>query len=619
MSDMRKILKSFDAIQKKTLNEAFVVECPPDMPTMETGGDLSINITGDAASMSQILRALAGIQGGRMSMGTAMQDDPRIPGRDDVEGDQDLNQGIIGTTLGGALGAGLGLATGAGPMGTTLGALSGAAAGDSLTDRDEDDPRIPGRDDVEGDTDLQAGVLGNIGTTAGQTVKHGAVGAGLGAALGGAAGMALGGPAGAIQGAKLGGLGGAALGGAAGRGAATAKMTKQELQAGSKDNPRIPGRDDVEGDMDLQQDIGALATGALDALKGFGAQAGDAIASGALSAGDAAASTGLGQRAIDAMGQASDWAAGKGAEYGSRIGQALGGAIGGAKDGVIGAGVGAGLGGLKGSEIGATVGKVAPAAAATGAGLAVGSKALGGTGDKKARNRPAENSPSEEYMSSKEMMAGGNDIHAPKHPKDIRIKDASAYDKDAVEEWENEPSEEYSDHDMMLNKLSGGINGKKKMYKAAQRGDNAMAVEAANISPTYIQHLKLKYGDKPSLSPREQREVVKNILDRLNFRNIETLMSANIPHVSQMAKIYLRNKTPGGMVKYSEATLEMKSRLEAKLAEKKNAKPDFLDMDKDGNKKEPMKKAIDDKKKKGPVKETSKELTDIKKILSRLL
>jgi hypothetical protein len=43
------------------------------------------------------------------------------------------------------------------------------------------------------------------------------------------------------------------------------------------------------------------------------------------------------------------------------------------------------------------------------------------------------------------------------------------------------------------------------------------------------------------------------------------------------------------------AVESIKSKLMAALAEKK-AKPDFLDMDKDGNKKEPMKKAIADKK-----------------------
>ena len=46
----------------------------------------------------------------------------------------------------------------------------------------------------------------------------------------------------------------------------------------------------------------------------------------------------------------------------------------------------------------------------------------------------------------------------------------------------------------------------------------------------------------------------------------------------------------------------IKAQLMAALSEKK-AKPDFLDMDKDGDKKEPMKKAIADKKKKAPVEE----------------
>jgi hypothetical protein len=40
-----------------------------------------------------------------------------------------------------------------------------------------------------------------------------------------------------------------------------------------------------------------------------------------------------------------------------------------------------------------------------------------------------------------------------------------------------------------------------------------------------------------------------------------------------------------------------------KMVEAAKAKPDFLDMDKDGDKKEPMKKALADKKKKGPVEE----------------
>jgi hypothetical protein len=97
---------------------------------------------------------------------------------------------------------------------------------------------------------------------------------------------------------------------------------------------------------------------------------------------------------------------------------------------------------------------------------------------------------------------------------------ALAMDNAEMEEegFSNSPDEEYSDTEYMTKDLSGGINGQKKMYKPAAKGDNPMAVES------------------------------------------------------------------------------IKERLWAALNEKK-AKPDFLDVDKDGNKKEPMKKAVADKKK----------------------
>lgn len=98
---------------------------------------------------------------------------------------------------------------------------------------------------------------------------------------------------------------------------------------------------------------------------------------------------------------------------------------------------------------------------------------------------------------------------------DETYADAIVDDED-LEEYENEPDYEYSDHEKMTHDLSGGINREKKQFKAAQRGDNAMAAESI------------------------RKELYKA------------------------------------------------------LAEKK-AKPDFLDMDKDGDKKEPMKKAIKDK------------------------
>jgi hypothetical protein len=102
---------------------------------------------------------------------------------------------------------------------------------------------------------------------------------------------------------------------------------------------------------------------------------------------------------------------------------------------------------------------------------------------------------------------------------------ALAMDTAEMEEegFSNSPDEEYSDTEYMTKDLSGGINGQKKMYKPAAKGDNPMAVES------------------------------------------------------------------------------IKERLWAALKEKKS-KPDFLDMDKDGDKKEPMKKAVADKKGAAPKK-----------------
>jgi hypothetical protein len=84
-----------------------------------------------------------------------------------------------------------------------------------------------------------------------------------------------------------------------------------------------------------------------------------------------------------------------------------------------------------------------------------------------------ENQPNEEYEELDELLTMGTDLHAVKEPQDIRVKDSSAF-----EDYENEPEEEYGTEHYMTHDLAGGINKKKKMYKASQRGDNAMAVES---------------------------------------------------------------------------------------------------------------------------------------------
>jgi hypothetical protein len=180
----------------------------------------------------------------------------------------------------------------------------------------------------------------------------------------------------------------------------------------------------------------------------------------------------------------------------------------------------------------------------------------------------------------------------------------------------------------MTKDLAGGLNREKRAYRAAQDGDNAMAVEdedemresikkalmksltekkaakdfdgdgkiekssdewkgsrdkaikkavagkkkspvkeGAALSPTFIKHLQMTFGDKAQLSRSEMRKV-EDMINKLSIENIKTLMSANIPHVSQMAKLYLRNKTPGGMIKYKEAEVQTPTHELSDLARK---------------------------------------------------
>ena len=100
------------------------------------------------------------------------------------------------------------------------------------------------------------------------------------------------------------------------------------------------------------------------------------------------------------------------------------------------------------------------------------------------------------------------------------------------ETFANEPEEKVQDVDSLVNVHSGGLNRQKKTYPRVSPGDNPMTAE-----------------------------------DKITEQDI-----ANS----------LRDQYDAFKESYKKA------------AETK-AKPDFLDMDKDGNKKEPMKKAIKDK------------------------
>ena len=219
-------------------------------------------------------------------------------------------------------------------------------------------------------------------------------------------------------------------------------------------------------------------------------------------------------------------------------------------------------------------------------------------------------------------------VDGPEMEADAAYSDVIADDEN-LEEYDNEPDPEYYDHKYMTKDLSGGLNREKGAYAAAQPGDNAMAVEGApDLSPKFIKHLQVTFGDKEILSSSEIRKI-EDMIDKMSIENLKTLVSADIPNVSDIAKDYLRNNTPGGMKNYSQDNNDttytirgknlqaqselarrantagdedmveaIKKTLMAALQEKK-AKPDFLDVDKDGDKKEPMKKALADKKKAG--------------------
>ena len=117
---------------------------------------------------------------------------------------------------------------------------------------------------------------------------------------------------------------------------------------------------------------------------------------------------------------------------------------------------------------------------------------------------------------------------------------APAEEKQA-ETFDNEPEEKVQDIDSLVNKHSGGLNRKKQAFAKAQDGDNAMAVEDTITAEDLTNSLRAQYEG------------------------------------------------------FKEAYQK-----EARIAE---AKPDFLDMDKDGDKKEPMKKAIKDKEAKTEAKD----------------
>ena len=111
-----------------------------------------------------------------------------------------------------------------------------------------DDPKIPGKDDVPGDMDLKAGVVGKALAGTGGAVAADALdkatggvaskaGAGAGMKAGTAIGGALGGPAGAAVGGALGGAVGSQLPKAAGAMAGSSMVDDMEAEGDYANSP----------------------------------------------------------------------------------------------------------------------------------------------------------------------------------------------------------------------------------------------------------------------------------------------------------------------------------------------------------------------------------------------
>jgi len=259
--DMKKILQNMDAAavgnkpfkgdenyndMKKILEGLNKVNQQPTKQVINESASMNISMTADDASQVGELMALMRNAGmNPQPVGNAFIDNPNIPGRDDVPGDQDLKAGALGS----AVGAGLGAMAG-GPIGAAV----GGGIGSALTSDDHDDPNIPGKDDVPGDQDLQAGMGGSLaggllGGAAGQvagapaSAALGAAGTALGTAVGGPVGGAIGGAAGRAIPALAGSVVGSKIGD---------KLTGEDYE-NEPDEDYRPASDMVRGGNDINK------------------------------------------------------------------------------------------------------------------------------------------------------------------------------------------------------------------------------------------------------------------------------------------------------------------------------------------------------------------------------
>ena len=159
----------------------------------------------------------------------------------------------------------------------------------------------------------------------------------------------------------------------------------------------------------------------------------------------------------------------------------------------------------------------------------------------------------------------------------------------AVEDDEN--MEESMNYEQKLKALLEGAMKKEMKKKPAKK--EAKTDEA--LDTNLIKAAQKGQEGKPIGKPDAESD--KNVKKKYGYRS-DGEPADKEDDVGKQDRPGRKRKT-----KAKESTVRnvVKRVIEAK---KKGSKPDFLDMDKDGDKKEPMKKAVADKKKAGPAKES---------------
>lgn len=66
------------------------------------------------------------------------------------------------------------------------------------------------------------------------------------------------------------------------------------------------------------------------------------------------------------------------------------------------------------------------------------------------------------------------------------------------------------------------------------------------LSPEFIKQLQITFGDKKALD-RSDKDKIADVIKKSSIENLKQLIAANIPHISNAAKNYIRNNIPGGI------------------------------------------------------------------------